>query len=230
MSEHLLQPIDLYCERLSSALWAEPANAISNIAFPLVATVVWHRTRGRGTIPPDLLVLILLAGCIGVGSFLFHTFANGWSELADVIPIWSFVGLYVIVAIKVISGVTPRWNAYLFTCLAVILTVYLATGSGPKATPAPLNGSLQYVPAVIALVILSSITLLRRHPITPWASAATVVFMISLAFRTLDPALCPTYPLGTHFLWHILNASMIGLLLHGLATAYQAREVTEGRT
>ena len=27
------------------------------------------------------LILIILAASIGIGSFLFHTFATGWSEL-----------------------------------------------------------------------------------------------------------------------------------------------------
>jgi hypothetical protein len=38
---------------------------------------------------------------------------------------------------------------------------------------------------------------------------ATSVFVIALTFRTLDDAICPMFPVGTHFLWHLLNAVAI---------------------
>ena len=40
--------------------------------------------------------------------------------------------------------------------------------------------------------------------------AAGAVLAVSLTFRTVDPAVCPAFPLGTHFLWHLLN----GLVLY----------------
>ena len=40
--------------------------------------------------------------------------------------------------------------------------------------------------------------------------------------RTADLALCPAFPLGTHFAWHILNAVVLCVLLH---TAMAARPV-----
>lgn len=33
MWQTLLTPVDLYCERTGSGLWAEPANALTNLAF-----------------------------------------------------------------------------------------------------------------------------------------------------------------------------------------------------
>ena len=36
---------------------------------------------------------------------------------------------------------------------------------------------------------------------------------LSLTFRTLDAPLCAALPLGTHFLWHILNAVMLGWMI-----------------
>ena len=42
------------------------------------------------------------------------------------------------------------------------------------------------------------------------------VFALSLGFRTLDAPLCGTLPLGTHFLWHLLNGLMLWLLLRAL--------------
>jgi hypothetical protein len=36
---------------------------------------------------------------------------------------------------------------------------------------------------------------------------------VSLIFRSLDEIVCTAFPLGTHFLWHILNATMLGWMI-----------------
>jgi hypothetical protein len=41
------------------------------------------------------------------------------------------------------------------------------------------------------------------------------LFAVSLTFRTLDNAVCDTLPLGTHFLWHVLNGCVLYLTTRG---------------
>jgi hypothetical protein len=36
---------------------------------------------------------------------------------------------------------------------------------------------------------------------------------VSLVFRSIDQAVCASFPLGTHFLWHCLNGLVLYLLL-----------------
>ena len=36
---------------------------------------------------------------------------------------------------------------------------------------------------------------------------------LSLTFRTLDQASCAVLPIGTHFMWHILNATMLAWMI-----------------
>ena len=36
--------IDLYCERLSPGIWAEPINALTNLAFLVAAFAAWRLT------------------------------------------------------------------------------------------------------------------------------------------------------------------------------------------
>ncbi|MDQ7071847.1 MAG: ceramidase domain-containing protein, partial [Rhodobacterales bacterium] len=166
-------PIDLYCERTAVGFWNEPLNALSNLAFPLAALIGWRTATKRGTLSRAITVLIALAALIGVGSFLFHTFANSWSELADVIPIWSFVALYIFVAIHKIGGVAPGRLVKIALVVAATLTVvFLATtGDTPDSlaqdaipTPDLLNGSGQYAPALIALFVFAFISARRHHP------------------------------------------------------------------
>lgn len=214
--------VDIYCERTGPGFWAEPFNALSNITFPLAAAWAIRETRGRAT-PPVVWLLIAMAAIIGPGSFLFHTFANGWSELADTLPIWSFVALFVFVAIHRFGRVKPGRLVAIGLGVAAILTlVFLATGEGAATdglTPPPpsaLNGSEQYAPALLALVVFSVLTWRRKHPMRGWILAALVTFATSLLLRTIDLRVCADFPRGTHFMWHILNGLMIGILLQGL--------------
>lgn len=227
--------IDIYCERMGAGFWAEPVNALTNAAFVLAA--IWGAVTARrlGVTHWVAWLLIVLAGVIGVGSFLFHTFATNWAALADTGPIWTFVAIFVLAAMRYIGGMTPARVARVsgFVILGAVLTIALLAmteGADPNAAPDPLNGSGQYAPALLALVVFAVLTRWRGHPSANWIAAATGVFLLSLTFRTLDRDICEAIPLGTHFLWHVLNGLMIGLLLQMfLRTADLPRAATERR-
>ena len=69
-------PIDLYCERVTPAFWAEPLNALSNIAFLIAAYAAFDLWRRLGKNDPVILALIMVVAVVGVGSFAFHTLAT----------------------------------------------------------------------------------------------------------------------------------------------------------
>ena len=80
-------PIDQYCERLDPSFWAEPVNALTNVAFIVAAAMAlleWRRAGGRDR---PVLALIVVVFAIGLGSFAFHTLATRGARLLDVIPI-----------------------------------------------------------------------------------------------------------------------------------------------
>ena len=80
MQMDLTKPIDIYCERLDSSIWAEPINAVTNFAFVLAAIIMWFRCKNL----VEGKVLAVLLFSIGYGSFLFHTFAQTWAAILDV--------------------------------------------------------------------------------------------------------------------------------------------------
>jgi hypothetical protein len=87
----------------------------------------------------------------------------------------------------------------------------------PGAKPC-LNGSLFYVPALAALIVLGLLLKERAHRAAPYLLWAAAVFAVSVTFRSLDMALCSDTvfdgrKIGTHFLWHLLNALTLFLLL-----------------
>jgi len=139
-------PVDIYCERMGPEFWAEPLNAVSNLAFILAALWGVWTIRALGVRSLAITVLTGLAFCIGVGSFLFHTYAQAWAGAADVIPIWLFVLLYVLTCVHVVGGV--RWRFVWLGLAALVGVVALAVQvvSLPPLPPAPawMNGSEQY--------------------------------------------------------------------------------------
>jgi hypothetical protein len=56
---------------------------------------------------------------------------------------------------------------------------------------------------------------------------AACLFVVALSLRTLDMHLCPSFPLGTHFLWHLLNALLLYLLLR-LVILHAPRSILSG--
>ncbi|MCA3443916.1 MAG: ceramidase domain-containing protein [Rhodobacter sp.] len=198
--------VDGYCERLTPGYWAEPVNAVTNMAFVVAAALMWRRTAGL----PLARAMVLVLGAIGVGSYLFHTHANRATGLMDVIPIVLFILLYVFAASRDFLGLTP-WRAGLVT--AAFLPYAAATIPLWSMIPG-LGSSAGYAP--VPVLILAYAWLLRRHaPATARGLAAgAAILVLSLVFRTLDEPLCAVWPIGTHFLWHLLNAVMLAWMIN----------------
>lgn len=204
-------PIDLYCERLDPGFWAEPVNAISNLAFIVAAAGAYLLWRPDAREDRFILLLIGLAAIVGIGSFLFHTFATRWGVLADAIPIAVFVSAYLVYALRRFLGLTV-WPTAIW--LAVLLAAAVLI---PRLLPAGfLNNSGFYFPVLGALVIVG-IALRMKGGEAQWIGGGflcgAALFALSLSFRIVDPAVCANFPLGTHFLWHILNGTLIYLML-----------------
>jgi hypothetical protein len=80
-----------------------------------------------------------------------------------------------------------------------------------------LGGSSGYVPALLALVVAGGWLQVRGVREGQWLLAAAAVFVASITLRTLDQPLCQATPFGTHFMWHVLNAVVLGLLIWAMA-------------
>lgn len=207
----LNDPIDLYCERLHEGLWAEPLNALTNLAFFLAAAgayVLWKR-EGKGD--TYILILIWLAVLVGIGSTLFHTFATRWGLFADSIPIAIFVVALFIYTLRRFLGqsalATIGWIV-VFLGIAALLPRLLPSGF--------LNNSGFYFPVLGALIVFGALLRMKGGE-QRWIGGAylsgAALFMLSLSFRIVDPSVCAQFPLGTHFLWHCLNGALIFLML-----------------
>ncbi|MFC2969682.1 ceramidase domain-containing protein [Acidimangrovimonas pyrenivorans] len=200
------EAVDGYCERLDPGLWAEPVNALTNLAFLVAAAVMWRRVRGLA--PARALAAILAA--IGIGSGLFHTVAQRWAGLADVLPIALFILVYLYEANRQFWGLR-LWPALGLTALFFPYAA-LATPGLHFLVPG-LGGSAAYA-TVALLIALYALALVRRAPDTARGlGIGAALLTLSIAARAADTPLCPVWPLGTHFLWHLLNAVMLGWMI-----------------
>ncbi len=202
--------IDLYCERLEAGLLAEPLNAVTNGAFLVAAWRLQRLARRGDGSDRGVLVLAALALAIGIGSSLFHTFATGWALAADVVPILLFQLLFLLLYLRRQAGLGAAPAAGL--CLAFLLACLAG-----RSAPALLNGSLAYAPTLAVLALLSWHQ--RHTQQSGLLLAATGLFSLSLLLRSLDNALCPLWPIGTHLFWHLLNAAVLVLSGQALVAA-----------
>jgi hypothetical protein len=207
--------IDVYCERAGPELWAEPVNLLTNLAFLVAAAAAARRFAATPGLTPrngwDIALLIALLAAIGIGSGLWHAFAQPWAALADTVPILLFISVFLASFLYRVAGLgTPA--------IVALFALFQAANLGIRGVfpPETLNGSIFYAPAWLGLGLMALGLALSRDALAPRFAAAWALFTVSLVFRTVDQAVCPALPLGTHFLWHLLNALLLYLLVDSL--------------
>lgn len=203
--------VKFLCERTESGLFAEPLNAVSSMAFMLVAYLViryrnsQHEIRGKNI--ADIHLLTLLIGFIGIGSFTFHTLSTTWAELMDIVPIVLFILVYfVCFLLRVV-------RCGMFQ-VAVALVAFLGfTYFIMTAFPGAFNNSIAYLSTMGALCAMAIYLNIMRRPSARMYLMAALIGCISLFFRSIDMMVCDMVSVGTHFIWHSLNAVVIYILM-----------------
>lgn len=216
--------LGLYCERgMQAGFWAEPLNAVSNLAFILasLALIMPSRQDGRRM----SLVLTATVFIIGIGSFLFHSFATRWSAIADILPIFMFM----LMAIGVMgSRALPvrHWALGGVLSLASFGLLIIITKLLSHVLVPLIGSSVSYLPALLVLLI-GGIGLIAVGGDKQRKKAGTLLFISGLVFtlsmtaRVIDSPFCEMWriqnqQIGTHFLWHILNAITLYMTCLGL--------------
>jgi hypothetical protein len=201
----LFKPIDIYCERLDIGIWAEPINAVTNVAFILAAIFMWLRCKNL--VEGKILSFLLFS--IGCGSFLFHTFAQTWAALLDVMAIFIFILTYIFVANRrflVWSKMVSLIGVILFFPYQLLLVSILSNIQF-------FGSSVQYIPVAILIFIYSGLLRKSEPNLSRGLFIGAAILCLSIISRTVDEPLCSILSVGTHFIWHILNAIMLSWMI-----------------
>lgn len=203
--------LDSYCERSSDpSLWGEPLNALSNLWFFAAAILAAYALGRSGAVrrTVDFWLLIFALAAIAVGSGLWHLVPRTDTMQMDSIPIEFFIAVYILSALRRFFKLSwPKAIGFWLLYAAVTVAV------GVFVPPDTFNGTIMYVPTYATLAIF---TLALWHNQKEMGKAFLTVLLVwtaSLAFRTMDMQICSEFPLGTHFLWHTLNAFVLWRLL-----------------
>ena len=193
--------VDGYCERVGPGPWGEPLNSLSNLAFLVAAVLVWRLAAGdrTGRLPAGLIGLVFVA------STVFHLAATRWAAVADSGTILGFMLVCAVLFARRYWNPRLAWIAApVFLALTVVTTL--------------LGGGL-YLGAVIGLGVFAAVLGFKRD--THWThfAMAGAFFALSLSLRGLDRDVCDYVPVGTHFLWHLLN----GVVLYLVSRTLMAR-------
>ena len=201
----LSKPIDIYCERLDIGIWAEPINAVTNVAFILASIFMWLRCKNL----VEGRILSFLLFSIGCGSFLFHTFAQTWAAILDVMAILIFILTYIFVANRrflVWSKMVSLIGVILFFPYQLLLVSILSNIQF-------FGSSVQYIPVAILIFIYSGLLRKSEPNLSRGLFIGAAILCLSIFSRTVDEPLCSILSVGTHFVWHILNAIMLSWMI-----------------
>lgn len=193
--------LHMYRERSGDpAFWAEPLNALSNASFVIAAAFALDLSICRRAWKPTTLALVLLAAVIGCGSFLFHTVPSFHTMWLDIIPITLFQILFLwLISQKLLS--TSGWMS------AGIVIAVVGTSFVLRPIHQPLNGSLFYIPSLLAMLTFGALWA-KRSATEPYLLMGTAgFFALAITARSIDWIV--PWPFGTHFLWHILNGFVV---------------------
>ena len=201
----LSKPIDIYCERLDIGIWAEPINAVTNAAFILAAIFMWLRCKNM--IEGRILSFLLFS--IGCGTFLFHTFAQTWAALLDVMAIFIFILTYIFIANRRFLA----WSKMVSLIGVILFFPYQLLFASILSNIQFFGSSVQYIPVAILIFVYSGLLRKSESNLSRGFFIGATILCLSIVFRIIDEPLCSIFSVGTHFVWHILNAIMLSWMI-----------------
>ncbi len=212
LSELRLPNVD-WCEAQRCAYVVEPANAWSNLAYVLVAALLWWLARGSAA--PQLRFFAPAAAIVGAASGIYHASYTFVLQVLDFLGMYVFCYLLITLNLRRLGALSPRgwrrrfWQLVLGTTLLTVAVDFLEV---------PIQG---LVFLLIVAIVATELWLMRRQPGASQRYFALALGLLTTGaiFSALDVTRTwcdPTHPfLQGHALWHVLSAlSLVAAYLH----------------
>lgn len=199
------------CERHGLGWLAEPLNVVSSFAFMAVAISIYRYYKREEDLQRkwiwDIHALTFITFLIGFNSVLFHAFPNPTTELMDTLAIVFFIIIYFWSVLFRIGRCNLFQASICFIAFVGFSHIFV------HQFPNALNDSIGYLSSMIALIMIAVHLHLKARPSSQHFMLAAIIGVCSLFCRAIDKEVCPMLPIGTHFLWHTLNATLLYILL-----------------
>jgi hypothetical protein len=145
----------------------------------------------------------------GATTALVHVWPTLLAETIDLVPTVAFVGLVFFAYARDVlrlSGGEALTGALVIVPFVAASQPLLFLLHGPLATAGY---------AALPVFLLGMAVVLRQKDMRAGFRIflAALVLLGALALRALDEPLCGVFPWGTHFLWHLGAAGVIGILI-----------------
>lgn len=192
----------VYAETNPDLFIVEPWNAFSSLVMMLPA-IIWAVRLYPSYKEYLFLTLMLPLGFLGgLGSTLFHAFrAHQLFLLLDVLPSAILtLSLTVYLWLKVLK---KWWYILIIVVISIGLRTMVFMSDLPEMATINISYSITGFLVGIPLIILMKKTKFYR---ISDVLIAIVSFALALLFRELDSLGNTIFPMGTHFLWHVLSA------------------------
>jgi hypothetical protein len=204
--------VGYYCGRFGPGWLGEPLNSFSNLAFVVGAAVAWFAWRRHPLRDPWQLVLLALAASIGVGSFIFHSAPAPATLVMDLVPVQVFGLAYLAYVCIRYLRIPVLFAAGLVVAFFVLRQYWIVVT--PKGA---LGGAITHIPSLVVLVLAGATLLYKRIGVGHYMLLASLAYVAAILVRSWDLYVCHAFPLGVHWLWHLLTALAASLLLYGAA-------------
>jgi hypothetical protein len=204
------------CEHIGEGLLAQPANALSSLAYVLAGgLLLWRAIAGRSHGRAACIVFAATVVGVGIGSAAFHGPMPAWGRFAHDFSIAAVLAFVIGEDISLVRGSALDRGFVIFGGLAGVCAVVLA------AWPDAANGldALLVAGAVGAEVAAARSPVGRAaRDVRVWiviVAVLTIGAILNALGRTDAPWCDADSPVQLHAVWHVATAFV--LWLYGVA-------------
>jgi Ceramidase len=192
-----------YCETLSATYASfpiEPANTVSNGVIVLFGLASLYMVAKKTPRAYDLYIVSGLLIACGIGSGLWHGLRDGGALFFEV-----QMGLFFL------FGLAVCWSRRLWPPLGALLFVVAFVFAFLFSRQYLSVFNQRWVAVAPAVILFGSVlatqTVMRSKKAALLGLGAMGLSLTALGFRTYDLEFCDSFPMGTHWLWHIFNSA-----------------------
>jgi uncharacterized membrane protein len=185
---------------ICGSLIQQPANAISSVVYILVG--IWILWRHRNSNPSK--IYFVLFGLLGLGSFTLHSTATAIGQIADFVPIFLIISMFLYQAIT--NKRLKIWVPIGFVVTGIFTLLF-----------SPIFRMAIVVVELIFLVLQETQNIItHKDKTTLWRAGwylfiIAFLFWLSDEFRIFDFGQFEHY-INAHVIWHILSSVSLGLV------------------